>query len=99
MIFVANEGIVQISSGLVPAATGTGERYGMRDSRFSLHLNEAGIARAWAVRKPTVNGIVTSLELYDAAGTLIVQTFGERHEGSGERPDWARAIGELPSPE
>lgn len=97
MLFVANEGIVQISSGLVPASTGTAGTYGMRDAHFDLQLDEDGVARAWAVRKPTVNGIVTSLELYDAAGTLIVQAFGERHEGSGERPDWARAIAELPS--
>ena len=95
MLFVANEGMVQISSGLVPEGTERGRSYELLDARFTLQLQEDGVARAWAVRKPTVNGIVTSLELYDTAGTLILQIFGERHEGVGERPDWARAMAEL----
>ena len=96
MLFVSTEGMVQISSGLVPAATEHGRAYGLLAGHFNLHLNEDGVAHAWAVRKPTVNGIVTSLELYDAAGALIVQVFGERHEGAGERADWARAVASLP---
>jgi putative hemin transport protein len=96
MLFVANEGIVQISSGVVPAATEDAAGYRLSNDRFELELDEGGIARAWMVRKPTSNGIVTSLELYDASGTLVLQVFGERHEGSGERPDWARAMSALP---
>ena len=46
---------------------------------------------AWVVRKPTEDGIVTSVELYDAQGVLLVQFFGERKPGQVEREDW-RAI-------
>jgi putative hemin transport protein len=94
MLFVANEGIVQISSGAVPAAENAENCYVLSDDRFKLEVDEGGVARAWAVRKPTSNGIVTSLELYDGSGTLLLQVFGERHEGSGERPDWASAMSE-----
>jgi len=95
MLFVANEGIVQISSGPIPQPVLSAPWCNLLDPRFNLHVNEDGIARAWAVRKPTVKGIVTSLELYDAGGTLCLQVFGERHEGVGERSDWAAAIARL----
>ena len=95
MLFVANDGIVQISSGPIPEPVISGSWCNLSDKRFNLHLAEDGIARAWAVRKPTQSGIVTSLELYAADGSLSLQIFGERHEGAGERPDWARAMTEL----
>jgi putative hemin transport protein len=39
------------------------------------------------VRKPTKDGHVTSLEAYGADGGLIIQFFGQRHEGESERAD------------
>ena len=95
MLFVSSDGMVQISSGPVPAPIYEDGWCRTIDARFTLGLNERGIARVWAVRKPTSNGIVTSLELYNVDGTLALQLFGERHAGEGERPDWALAIGDL----
>lgn len=95
MIFVASEGMVQISSGTVPPATPAETQFAVLDPRFNFHLDEASFARSWVVRKPTINGIVTSLELYADDGALVLQIFGERHEGRGERPDWAAALDAL----
>jgi putative hemin transport protein len=95
MLFVSSDGMVQISSGPVPAPVYADGCCRMVDAHFACGLDERLIARVWAVRKPTSNGIVTSLELYDAEGTLGLQLFGERHAGEGERTDWARAISEL----
>jgi putative hemin transport protein len=68
------------------------------DETFHLHLRTDHLAEVWAVRKPTKDGHVTSLEAYDADGRMIVQFFGERHEGEAERADW-RALAEgLPRP-
>jgi putative hemin transport protein len=50
----------------------------------------------WAVRKPTNDGHVTSLEAYGTEGDMIVQFFGKRHEGSIEREDWRRLVESLP---
>ena len=44
-----------------------------------------------AVRKPTADGHVTSLEALDAKGEMVIQFFGKRLEGFAERPEW-RAI-------
>ena len=96
MIFVANSGMVQISSGFIPVPTFAAASCALSDTRFALQLAEDAVARAWSVRKPTVNGCVTSLELYAADGSLIVQIFGERHAGETERADWAAAVGTLP---
>ncbi|WP_304547848.1 ChuX/HutX family heme-like substrate-binding protein, partial [Acidovorax sp. ST3] len=54
------------------------------------------IAEAWAVRKPTKDGHVTSLEAYDADGKMIIQFFGKRHEGETERADWRSLAESLP---
>ena len=44
----------------------TGPWLNVLDPTFNLHLREDRIAAAWVVRKPSVNGDIHSLELYDA---------------------------------
>ena len=39
---------------------------------------------------------MTSLEAYGAEGEMIIQFFGKRHEGSGEREDWRQLVENLP---
>ena len=48
------------------------------------------------MRKPTKDGHVTSLEAYDAQGEMIIQFFGERHEGEAELEDWRMIAENLP---
>ena len=48
------------------------------------------------MRKPTKDGHVTSLEVYDAKGEMIIQFFGKRHEGEIERADWRSLAENLP---
>ena len=60
------------------------------DPTFHLHLRQDHIAETWAVRKPTKDGHVTSLEAYNAEGEMIIQFFGKRKEGSDERARVAR---------
>src|SRR3546814_3072475 len=59
---------------------------------FNLHLRDGDITEAWVVRKPTRDGIVTALEVYDAEGRQIAQMFGERHDGEKELADWRTLI-------
>ena len=60
----------------------------MLDRSFNLHLREDGIARAWLVRKPTVDGIVTSIEIFDQEGRQIAWMFGKRKPGQAEDGKW-----------
>jgi putative hemin transport protein len=62
------------------------------DPGFNLHLREDHIASAWIVRKPTVDGLVTSLELFDADGNVIAMLFGERKPGKPELDQWRALV-------
>lgn len=96
MIFVQSPGVVQIHSGTVERLVGTDGWYNVLDPGFNLHLREDGIASSWIVRKPTTDGIVTSLELYDSAGDTILIIFGSRKETIQEAPAWREIVEGLP---
>jgi putative hemin transport protein len=88
MCFVGNRGIVQIHTGPVQNLQRTGPWYNVLDPQFNLHLNTAAIASSWIVNKPTVDGWVTSLELFAEDGSMIVQFFGARKPGKPELREW-----------
>ena len=88
MCFVGNAGNIQIHSGAVNTIKRMGPWLNILDSEFNLHLREDGVANAWLVRKPTADGVVTSLELYDSQSRLVAQFFGVRGEGQPENPLW-----------
>ncbi|KQT42314.1 MULTISPECIES: hemin-degrading factor [unclassified Methylophilus] len=92
MIFVANPGMVQIHSGIVKKVAVMGPWLNVLDPGFNLHLREDHIASAWVVRKPTVDGLVTALELFDAEGNVIAMFFGERKPGKPELAEWRALV-------
>lgn len=96
MCFVGNRGCIQIHSGPVQSVKAMGPWINILDETFHLHLRTDHIAEVWAVRKPTKDGHVTSLEAYGSEGEMIIQFFGKRHEGAGERSDWRQLIEGLP---
>ncbi|WP_095087485.1 hemin-degrading factor [Mesorhizobium sophorae] len=101
MCFVGNRGCIQIHSGPVKSIKPMGPWINVLDETFHLHLRTDHIHEVWAVRKPTKDGHVTSLEVYDADGKMIIQFFGKRHEGESERDDWrflAEHLPRIPSP-
>lgn len=91
MVFVGNRGCIQIHTGPVARLVDVKGWFNVLDPLFNLHLNEAGVAAAWRVRKPTDDGVVTSIELLDAAGEVVALIFGARKPGVPELPEW-RAI-------
>jgi putative hemin transport protein len=90
MCFVGNQGGIQIHSGVINKVKAMGSWLNILDPEFNLHLLETGVAAAWLVRKPTVDGIITALELYDADDRQVAQFFGERKEGQPENTHWQR---------
>lgn len=65
-----------------------GEWLNVMDPGFTLRLRETAIDQAWVVRKPTSDGVVTSLELFDADGAVIAYVFGARKPGEAEAQGW-----------
>lgn len=95
MIFVANSGVVQIHTGTVHKIVVMEPWLNVLDDGFNLHLRQDYIASAWVVCKPTDDGVITSLELFDEAGHLIAMFFGERKSGQTERSDWRNLVEHL----
>ena len=96
MVFVANNGIVQIHSGPVSKIVEMGPWINVMDPTFHLHLRRDHIAETWLVRKPTSDGHVTSVEAFNSNGEMIIQFFGKRLEGHAERPVWRALAESLP---
>ncbi len=88
MVFVANRGIIQIHTGPISKVVMMDPWLNILDQNFNLHLREDDVYDSWVVRKPTDDGIVTSLELFDSKGGAIVMFFGERKPGSPELETW-----------
>jgi putative hemin transport protein len=95
MVFVGNPGMIQIHTGPVQTIRTMGPWLNVLDADFNLHLRTNLVAHAWVVRKPTSDGVVTSVELFDAAGENIAMLFGARKPGQAEREDWRAAVQKL----
>ncbi|AKR54566.1 hemin-degrading factor [Youhaiella tibetensis] len=96
MVFVGNAGCIQIHGGPIARVEPMGPWLNVLDETFHLHLRLDHIAEVWAVRKPTADGHVTSVECYGADQKLIIQFFGKRVEGHDERPEWRALVESLP---
>ena len=88
MVFVGNRGCIQIHTGPIERLVETHGWFNVLDPAFNLHLREAGVARVFAVRKPTDDGIVTSIEAFDAANRTVLLMFGARKPGAPELEAW-----------
>ena len=95
MVFVGNPGMIQIHTGPVHRVQVLGPWLNVLDPGFNLHLREDHIASAWVVRKPTSDGLVTSLELFDAEGRNFAMVFGERKPKQAELETWRALCAEL----
>ena len=96
MCFVGSPGCIQIHSGPIHAIRPMGPWLNVMDPTFHLHLRLDHIGEVWAVRKPTKDGHVTSIEAYGADRRMIIQFFGKRDEGVAERPEWRSLVEALP---
>ncbi len=95
MVFVGSRGCIQIHTGPVRKTQPMGPWFNVLDADFNLHVREDHIASSWIVRKPTSDGVVTSLELFDAAGETLALIFGKRKPGLPEAENWRGLIGDL----
>ncbi|WP_404376067.1 ChuX/HutX family heme-like substrate-binding protein [Vreelandella aquamarina] len=95
MLFVASPGCVQIHTGTLPAPQRARGWLNLFGERFTLHLNDTDIDQLWMVSKPNRDGGVTSVEAFDAQGSLVLQLYAERQEGRAERSEWRQLLNEL----
>jgi putative heme degradation protein/ABC-type hemin transport system ATPase subunit len=95
MIFVPNHGCIQIHTGNINKLVEMGPWYNVLDQEFNLHLRMDAIAETWHVIKPSTDGDVNSIELYDGNGDMILQMFGKRKPGVPELNEWREVVASL----
>lgn len=89
---VGNAGMIQIHTGQLHRVAAAGSSITVADARFRLALREDHIASAWVVRKPTVDGLLTSVEVFDHKGEAIVLLSGARRAGAQELCEWRHIV-------
>lgn len=95
MVFIGSRGCIQIHTGKAKKLLQTGPWYNILDPDFNMHLKDASIESLWIVKKPTEDGIVTSIEAFDQTGNVIAQFFGKRKPRIPEREDWRQVVSEF----
>ncbi|UYW01042.1 hemin-degrading factor [Flavobacterium agricola] len=95
MVFTGNKGIIQIHTGEIHKTMWHNNWYNILDPDFNLHLDMDRVAETWVVRKPTEDGIVTSVEVFNTEGEIIVQFFGKRKPGIPELKSWRNLMTEI----
>ncbi|MBB4118834.1 putative hemin transport protein [Mesonia hippocampi] len=95
MVFVGNRGNIQIHTGAIKKTMWHNTWINVLDPDFNLHLNTDKIAETWVVRKPTEDGDVTAVEVFNKEGDIIVQFFGKRKPGIPELESWRELVKDL----
>ena len=95
LVFVSNPGIIQIYGGKVEQATAAGDWYQVQAPDFRMALRKAGIARGWVVKRPARDGMITSVEFYDANGDQIINIFSRREKNTEETAVWRKIVAGL----
>lgn len=99
MVFVGSPGCIQIHTGPVqrvePMEIQGKAWLNVLDPGFNLHLREDLIQDVWVVEKPTSDGVVTSVEAFDARGELMAMFFGARKPGQSELQAWRHIVAHL----
>lgn len=97
MVFVANNGIIQIHTGEVERVLEAKGWFNVMDERFNLHIDQGKIATTFVVVKPTDDGAVTSVELFNSKGENVALFFGKRKPGIPESKDWRALVSRIES--
>jgi putative hemin transport protein len=92
MIFVGSGGCIQIHTGPINRLVDVPGWFNVLDPAFNLHLREAGVARVFSVRKPTDDGVVTSIEAFCNNNRNILLMFGARKPGKPELEPWRNIV-------
>ncbi|WP_034298552.1 ChuX/HutX family heme-like substrate-binding protein [Herbaspirillum sp. RV1423] len=92
MAQVGNAGIVQAYYGKIKNIRIKDSRLKIMNSGFRMQLREDHIDSVWVAKKPTTDGIITSLELFNRQGAHIASFLSKKSNGQPEPREWRDAI-------
>jgi len=98
MAFVSNSANTQIFTGKINAPTKSASGWVRVDDAHGLTLmiREAGIDQIWLVKKPSSIGTLSTVEVYNAQGEVIVQFYSKREPRKPESDTWRELLAKLP---
>jgi putative hemin transport protein len=92
MVFAGNRGNIQIHQGKIQTVRVMDNWLNILDPDFNMHLREDLVDTVWVVKKPTTDGIVTGVEVFDRNKEMIAQFFGLRKPGLPELEKWRELV-------
>ena len=92
MAFVGSRGCIQIHTDPINVLIQRGSFLILDEQNLYLSLNTDNFKSCYIVKKPTIDGIVTSVEVFDDKDEMIVQFFGERKPGTQESESWRNLL-------
>lgn len=92
MVFAGNRGNLQIHQGKITTIRVMDNWLNILDPDFNMHLREDLVDTVWVVRKPTTDGDVTGIEVFDKNKEMIAQFFGLRKPGIPELEKWRELV-------
>jgi putative hemin transport protein len=95
MVFAGNRGNLQIHQGKIQTVRPMDQWLNILDPDFNMHLRTDHIESVWVVKKPTTDGVVTGIEVFDDKKEMIVQFFGLRKPGIPELEKWKELVAGL----
>jgi len=98
MAFVSNTANTQIFTGTINEPQQTrGDWISVKDDKgASLLIQQSGIDQIWLVKKPTSIGTLSTVEVYNAKGEVIVQFYSKREPRKPESEAWCELLAKLP---
>lgn len=96
MVFAGNRGNLQIHQGKVQTIRILESWINILDPDFNMHLQGNDVDTVWVVKKPTTDGVVTGIEVFDNKKNMIAQFFGLRKPGIPELNGWRELVEGLP---
>lgn len=97
MIFVMGQSAVQSYAGKITKTLYTGPWFNILDDKFNLHLRYDDIDTVWLTRKPSEDGWVTSLDIFDRNSKELMVICANRSRGYPEREEWTKTLLEVAS--
>lgn len=98
---VGNAGCGHVYTGPIkrvqPMVSSTSQWINVLDPEYSFHLREDLVATAWLVEVPTLDGICTSIEVYDYRHEPIAIFSGARNLGLNVQQAWRTVASGVPT--
>lgn len=95
MLFGMNDCAVQSYGGPIHKLLQTGPWFNVLDPGFNLHLRIGDIGEVWRLRKPSEDGWVNTLDVFDQQGNEIMVMTDNRGRGQQESPVWTNLLANL----